>query len=148
MSDPVGYGKPPKATQFKKGRSGNPAGRPKGKLNVATVVQQALSAPVVVNEGGRRVVRTKFEISMTQLANQAAGGDLHAIRMLLPLASMADADGHQGPMSPDLKADRELALKFVARMTGLNPKDGADGANGSTAVSTSPAQPKPESSHE
>ena len=140
MSDPVGYGKPPKATQFKKGRSGNPAGRPKGKLNVATVVQQALSAPVVVNEGGRRVVRTKFEISMTQLANQAAGGDLHAIRMVLPLASMADADGHHGPISPDLKADRELALKFVARMTGLNPKDGA--------ASTAQAPPKPESSHE
>ena len=145
MSDPVGYGKPPKATQFKKGHSGNPAGRPKGRLNVATVVQQALSATVVVNEGGRRVVRTKFEISMTQLANQAAGGDLHAIRMVVPLASMADVDGHQGPISPDLKADRELAMKFVARMAGLNPKDGV---HDSTQAPTSPHQPKPESPHE
>ena len=26
----VGYGKPPKATRFKPGKSGNPGGRPKG----------------------------------------------------------------------------------------------------------------------
>ena len=29
-NDEVGYGKPPRATQFKKGQSGNIKGRPKG----------------------------------------------------------------------------------------------------------------------
>jgi hypothetical protein len=32
----VGYGKPPKHTQFKPGKSGNPQGRPKGTKNLKT----------------------------------------------------------------------------------------------------------------
>jgi hypothetical protein len=32
----VGYGRPPLATRFKLGQSGNPNGRPKGSLNQKT----------------------------------------------------------------------------------------------------------------
>jgi hypothetical protein len=35
----VGYGRPPKATQFKPGKSGNPKGRPKGPKSVGAVLQ-------------------------------------------------------------------------------------------------------------
>ena len=44
----VGYGKPPKQTQFKKGVSGNPSGRPKGSLNMATVLQRTLSEKTAI----------------------------------------------------------------------------------------------------
>ena len=123
MSDPTGYGKPPRATRFQKGRSGNPAGRPKGRLNVATVFQAALSATVMVNEGGRRVPCSKLDVALTQLANQAAGGELQAIRMVLTLAPMVDPDGAQGHTPPDLKADRELARKIMARIAGLDSSE-------------------------
>ena len=123
MSDPTGYGKPPRSTRFKKGHSGNPAGRPKGRLNVATVFQQALSATVMVNEGGRRVPRTKLDVALTQLANLAAGGDLQAIRMVLTLAQMVDPDASPGHTPPDLKADRELTRKILARIAGSGSQD-------------------------
>ena len=38
----VGYKRPPRATQFKPGQSGNPKGRTKGSLNIANVLAQTL----------------------------------------------------------------------------------------------------------
>lgn len=87
----VGYRSPPEATRFKKGVSGNPRGRPKGSLNVATVLTRTLREKIVINENGRRRTVTKLEAALNQLVNKAAAGDLRALRHLTALALDAEA---------------------------------------------------------
>ena len=112
---PIGYGKPPEATRFEKGRSGNPAGRPSGRLTLTTVLARALATRVVVTEHGRRKRISKLEIAVTQLVNKAAGGELKAVQLLVPLLSLADPEGVSAAGLPDAAADRELAQRLLAR---------------------------------
>jgi Family of unknown function (DUF5681) len=86
----VGFCRPPGSTRFKKGVSGNPRGRPKGRLNVATVFMKTLREKVVINEHGQRKTVTKLEAAFKQLVNKAAGGDLRAIAQLRDLAHEAE----------------------------------------------------------
>ena len=70
----VGYRNPPKHTQFKKGQSGNPRGRPKGSRNVRTIINEMLNRTVTIKENGR-ARRVKFlEAFVHQLAVKALNG--------------------------------------------------------------------------
>lgn len=120
LSEPekhVGYGSPPQATRFKKGVSGNPKGRPKGSLNVATVFTKTLRERVVINEHGHRKTVTKLEAALKQLVNKAASGDLRALAQLVVLAQDAEAKqsmpGAQEPVLGDL--DHEVMDGIIKR---------------------------------
>ena len=95
----VGYRNPPKHTQFKKGESGNPEGRPKGTLNMATVLARTLREKVIINENGQRKVITKLEAAVKQLVNKAASGDLRALRHLADLVVSAEERAAQAPVA-------------------------------------------------
>lgn len=81
-SHEIGYGKPPRETRFVKGKSGNPKGRPKGSQNLASILAKVCRERVRVNGSGGRTI-SKLEATLTQLCNQAASGNLRAIRELL-----------------------------------------------------------------
>src|SRR6266436_4681659 len=89
-NDEVGFGKPPKRTQFQKGVSGNPKGRPKGSRNLATVLSRTLRENVVVNDNGRRRTMSKLDAAVAQLVNKSASGDLVALRQLIALAGSVE----------------------------------------------------------
>jgi Family of unknown function (DUF5681) len=86
----VGYQKPPRHSQFAKGQSGNPRGRPKGSQNVSAVLQRAARQRVRVTSNGVSRFVTKLEAAVTQLLNQAASGDPRAIRELLYLHRLCE----------------------------------------------------------
>ena len=112
----VGYRCPPEATRFKKGQSGNPKGRPKGSLNVATLLAKALRERVVINENGNRKSVTKLEAALKQLINKAATGDIRALRHLFELLSESESKQNisavQAPMG---EADREVLQGILKR---------------------------------
>jgi hypothetical protein len=78
----VGYGKPPKHTQFVKGKSGNPKGRPKGSQNLATLLEKIIRQRVTVTENGRSREMSKAEAIFIQMVNKALRGDLNATHEL------------------------------------------------------------------
>jgi uncharacterized protein DUF5681 len=120
----VGFGKPPKATQFKKGQSGNPRGRPKGRRNLATVLEKALREQVVINENGRRKTISKFEAAFKQLVNKAASGDLRALHQLAALVRSAEERSGETTAptaaAPAMAREDQKVLENVLKRYGAN----------------------------
>jgi polyribonucleotide nucleotidyltransferase len=79
----VGYGKPPKSGQFRKGVTGNPLGRPKKEPDFESQVLRELNSKLTVNENGKRRVITKYEGMAKQLVNKALSGNLAAARLVI-----------------------------------------------------------------
>ncbi|RYH06263.1 DUF5681 domain-containing protein [Tropicimonas sp. IMCC6043] len=108
MSDPekdyeVGYGRPPKATQFKKGQSGNPKGRPKGAKGFNASLQRELETKVTVREGNREIKISKAEAAAKRLVATALKGDMKALTMLArfdaDLSGRLDSDAEDAALS-------------------------------------------------
>jgi len=80
---PVGYARPPIASRFKPGKSGNPRGRPRNSRNLKTIIQGALTAPVVLREGTRKRSISKLEgIVLKQVESALKGNEKAALATL------------------------------------------------------------------
>jgi hypothetical protein len=85
----AGYGRPPIATRFKPGQSGNPKGRPKGSKNMLTLLREELDQKVTVTSDGRTQRMSKRKIAVRQQVDRAVKGDPKAFAMVLKLESQA-----------------------------------------------------------
>ncbi|MDE2112927.1 MAG: hypothetical protein KGJ79_17455 [Alphaproteobacteria bacterium] len=82
----IGYCKPPKATQFKKGQSGNSKGRPAKRQTVDALLRQILNEPLTVTVAGREEHITALRGVLLKLRNKALEGDIRAIEKFLDKA--------------------------------------------------------------
>ena len=85
MDYEVGYRRPPKSGQFKKGQSGNPKGKPKGSLNFMTQLEKELNGSIVVTENGKKKKITKLEAIIKRMVNSAMNGEGKAINAMFDL---------------------------------------------------------------
>lgn len=118
-SDPadykVGYRKPPLATRFPRGTSGNPLGRPTSRRGTVTLVgamRELLMSNVTVVVDGRRRRMLRVEALADALVTNAIAGNASAARLVLDLA-------HRVVPPDSTIADMNRALKHKP---GLPPK--------------------------
>lgn len=86
----VGYKCPPKHTQFKKGISGNPEGRPKGDKNSMTILKDILEKEIEVKKNGQPSRVNTLTAIWLQLVNNALKGNLKAVGMVLSQVTLLE----------------------------------------------------------
>jgi uncharacterized protein DUF5681 len=119
--DDVGYGKPPRAHQFKPGQSGNPKGRPKGKKNEATMLDELLFQRIKIREGGCERRITLFEGMLRRFAEDSLKGNIKAAAFLFSrYAAVSSADPQQSELSDD---DQAVLRTYAQDLLAKSRKD-------------------------
>jgi hypothetical protein len=98
----VGYGKPPKSTQFQKGQSGNSRGRPKKSqqpFDLGLILEKIDNEDMILIEKGKRKLMRKAEAHFRHLFTKGIEGSMAAAKFLAKAANEHFA--------PDAKVHRE-----------------------------------------
>jgi hypothetical protein len=95
----VGYRRPPKATRFTKGQSGNPAGRPRGRRREAPY-EAILGQMVTIREDGTTRRVTAAEAFLLKLTKSGLEGDSAAARASLAAIEHAREQHNAGLGGP------------------------------------------------
>ena len=112
----IGYKKPPRHSQFKKGRSGNPKGRPKGTRNFKTDLREVLAAPVTIRQNGRATTVSSQCAAFMQLQAGAVKGERHSRDRFLDYAERYGEDEAAEDAERALaQADQNIVVHFKER---------------------------------
>jgi len=110
----VGYGKPPKNTQFTKGRSGNPNGRPKGARNkisqsrLEKIIADEFYRLIKVNGENGPVEMPLGQAMARTIGVNAVKGDYRSQKLMLDVARSVKADEDTDDDGPQI-----IEIQFV-----------------------------------
>ncbi|WP_397421000.1 DUF5681 domain-containing protein [Phenylobacterium sp.] len=96
----VGYGRPPRASQFKPGQSGNPAGRPKNQWTLKDLAGEVLAQEVKIQTADGPSSMALARAILETLARKGLKGDLPSAKFLLSMLPDGQGLGER-PMSPE-----------------------------------------------
>ena len=124
----VGYGRPPRSGQFKKGQSGNPNGRQKSAKSFGSMLEEVFFRKIPITENGKRREVTMVEAILRQLVNGAVKGEMRHIDRVLKLlpyvqeareaALAAESRGAQAAPGADI-----AVLEALADIFGTDPNE-------------------------
>ncbi len=133
----VGYAKPPEATRFRPGQSGNPRGRPKGTKNrrpalheerMKEIILDEAYRTITVRDGERNVTVSMAQAIMRSLAVNAAKGQHRAQRLFAELLSATERERvalqerfFNAALDYKIAWERELARRDALGITDLPP---------------------------
>jgi hypothetical protein len=127
----VGFGKPPTATRFKKGQSGNPAGRPKGATSNRKRIRRMLEAPMPVKIGDQVKTMSTFDLSLQRVSEGVRKADKGAVNKAIQLgleldkqeearaATAQTAHAAQPEAEPLSAEDHDIILDYLAAQKAL-----------------------------
>lgn len=119
----IGYRRPPASGQFKKGRSGNPKGRPKGSGNFLTLLDKELSQKIIVTENGKKKSLTRLQAMVKRLVAGALQGDQKQLLALVEI--LRRTGGFEPGRIEDLLPDDYEAI-LDAYIESRRDKEGAE----------------------
>jgi hypothetical protein len=131
-----GYKNPPKAHQFKKGKSGNPKGRPRKKkhsssdpgLDLIASVHRELRKSVFVQENGKHREISKLDAFSAQLVAQSVNGKPSQQKMLLSLLMLDTHEETEKQTLEQLKShDEDLLNELYEQLNAIGDDTPDDG---------------------
>lgn len=116
----VGYGKPPKRHQFKKGVSGNPRGRKKKDTTIRSIMRKIITETVTAKTPDGEKSMVALEFVLRSMLSRAAKGDNRATDKVIALTLAAFGIGEPDDIKRDLSnEDRELLLAALQSLGGV-----------------------------
>jgi uncharacterized protein DUF5681 len=137
----VGYGKPPKHTQFKAGQSGNPKGRPRNQQNLKTVIEGVLKEKITIREGEKTRTVSRLDAIVRLTINRALQGEtksLAAFLQLLRPTGLMEEKPETLPQESVSAEDEAILGDFLARHGIFDQVPNLGAATGHAAKSADP----------
>jgi hypothetical protein len=126
----VGYGRPPKKSQFRPGQSGNPTGRRKASPTIGSRLRALIYSKVTVTEQGRTRRISRLDVMLRQLGNDAMRGDKRAFKLLMEFFHRYDVAVEGAVRSEEMAADDLEILSQYLRTTGSSNSDDSSNEGG------------------